>query len=126
MSSKVTLSLVAPFVCALAAAQNASAQAYSSDDLVRIAIERNRELQATQQRVAEASGLLRQAGIRPAPSLQFEGSTGRPLGSSGEEEYATGYSHPLEMGENATNVSALLREASHWPKRNSASALASW
>ena len=59
MSSKVTLSLVAPFLCALVAAQNGSAEAYSADDLVRIAIERNRELQATQQRVVEAGGLLR-------------------------------------------------------------------
>ena len=97
MSLKVTLSLVAPFVCALVAAQNTSAQVYSADDLVRIAIERNRELQATQQRVVEARGLLRQAGIRPAPSLQFEGATGRPSGSPGEEEYAAGYSQPLEM-----------------------------
>lgn len=97
MSSKVTLSLVAPFLCALVAAQNGSAEAYSADDLVRIAIERNRELQATQQRVVEARGLLRQAGIRPAASLQLEGTTGRPLGSPGEEEYAAGYSHPVEM-----------------------------
>lgn len=97
MSSKVTLSLVAPFLCALVVAQNASAQAYSADDLVRIAIERNRELQAMQQRIVEARGLLRQAGIRPAPSLQFEGATGRPLGSPGEEEYGAGYSQPLEM-----------------------------
>ncbi len=97
MSSKVTLSLVAPFLCALVVGQNASAQAYSADDLVRIAIERNRELKAMQQRVVEARGLLRQAGIRPAPNLQFEGATGRPLGSPGEEEYAAGYSQPLEM-----------------------------
>lgn len=97
MSSKVTLSLVAPFLCALMAAQNGSAQAYSADDLVRIAIERNRELQAAQQRVVEARGLLRQAGVRPAPSLQLEGATGRPLGSPGEEEYAAGYSQPVEM-----------------------------
>jgi outer membrane protein, heavy metal efflux system len=97
MSFKVTLSLVAPFFCALVAAQNGSAQSYSADDLVRIAIERNRDLQAAQQRVVEARGLLRQAGVRPAPSLQLEGSTGRPLGSPGEEEYAAGYSQPVEM-----------------------------
>ncbi|MBI4905175.1 MAG: TolC family protein [Acidobacteria bacterium] len=97
MSSKVTLSLVAPFVCALVVAQNASAQVYSANDLVQIAIERSRELQAMQQRVVEARGLLRQAGMRPTPSLQFEGATGRPLGSPGEEEYTAGYSQPLEM-----------------------------
>ena len=97
MSSKVTLSLVAPIVCALVVAQNASAQTYSANDLVRIAIERNRELLAIQQRVVEARGLLRQAGVRPAPSLQVEGATGRPLGSPGEEEYTAGYSQLLEM-----------------------------
>ncbi len=97
MSSKVTLSLVAPILCALVAAQNVCAQAYSADDLARIAIERNRELLAAQQRVVEARGLLRQARVRPAPSLQLEGSTGRPLGSPGEEEYAAGYSQPVEM-----------------------------
>jgi len=98
MSSRATLSLVAPVVCCLVMAQHTSAQTYSADDLVRIAIERNRELQAMQQRVAEARGLLRQAGVRPAPSLQFEGAAGAPLGSPGESEYSAGYSQPLEMG----------------------------
>lgn len=70
----------------------------SISELVRSAIERNREILATRQRVAEAQALLRQAGIRPAPTLELEGGTGRPLGTTGEEEYSAGYFHPIELG----------------------------
>ena len=75
-------------MCAPVVAPRTRAQAYSADDLVRFAIEKNRELQATHQRVVEARGLLRQTGIRPAPSFRFEGATDRPWGSTGKEEYA--------------------------------------
>ena len=67
-------------------------------ELVQSAIERNREILATRQRVAEAQGLLRQAGVRPNPTLEVEGGTGRPLGTRGEEEYSAGYFHPVELG----------------------------
>src|SRR5262249_42475583 len=40
----------------------------------------------------------RQAGIRPTPTLEVEGGTGRPLGTTGEEEYSAGYFHPIELG----------------------------
>ncbi len=67
------------------------------DDLVRMAVERNREFLATKQRIAEARGLLRQAGVRPSPTLEVEQSTGRPLGTRGEEEFSAGYFHTFEM-----------------------------
>lgn len=66
------------------------------DDLVRMAVERNREFLATKQRIAEAQGLLRQAGVRPSPTLEVEQSTGRPLGTRGEEEFSAGYFHTFE------------------------------
>jgi cobalt-zinc-cadmium efflux system outer membrane protein len=64
--------------------------------LIRQAFERNREILAAQQRVAEARGLLRQAGIRPVPTLEVNAGSGRPLGTAGEEEYAVGYFQPIE------------------------------
>jgi len=67
------------------------------DDLVRMAVERNKEFLATKQRIAEAQGLLRQAGVRPSPTLEVEQSTGRPLGTRGEEEFSAGYFHTFEM-----------------------------
>ncbi len=68
----------------------------TADNLVEKALERNREYLALKQRVAEAQALLRQAGIRPTPALELQGSTGKALGSEGEEEYSVGYFHTIE------------------------------
>jgi cobalt-zinc-cadmium efflux system outer membrane protein len=65
-------------------------------DLVERAVQRNREFLALQQRIAETAGLLRQAGVRPAPALEIEQSTGRPLGSPGERTFSIGYFHTIE------------------------------
>jgi cobalt-zinc-cadmium efflux system outer membrane protein len=59
---------------------------------------RNREILAAQQRVAEARGLMRQAGVRPGPTLEVNAASGRPLGTRGEEEYTAGYFQPIETG----------------------------
>jgi outer membrane protein, heavy metal efflux system len=67
-------------------------------DLIKSAVERNGELTALQQRIAESEALMRQAGVRPAPSIEIEGGAGRPLGSAGDQEYRAGYSQPIELG----------------------------
>jgi outer membrane protein, heavy metal efflux system len=67
-------------------------------DLIRSSIERNGELTALRQRVVESEALLRQAGVRPAPSVEIEAGAGRPLGSAGDQEYRAGYSQPVELG----------------------------
>jgi cobalt-zinc-cadmium efflux system outer membrane protein len=73
-----------------------AAKSQSVEALVQEAIDNSRELLALRQRVVEARGLLRQAGVRPAPALEVEGATGRPLGTRGEEEYSAGYFFPVE------------------------------
>jgi len=86
-------------VFALGAASVASeyqAGGYSLEDLVRLAQERNRELQSVRQRVAEQRGLLRQAGLRPAPGLEVGFGSGRPLGTTGERNFSTTYSFQFE------------------------------
>lgn len=87
-------------VCGLALARAATAQdrALTARELVQLATTRNRELLAARERIAEAQGLLRQAGVRLAPTVEVEASTGRPLGTHGEEEYSASYFHPIEMG----------------------------
>ena len=67
-----------------------------ADALVQLAIGRNREFLAARQRITETRALLRQAGVRPAPSIEVESSTGKPLGTAGEEEYAAAYFQPIE------------------------------
>jgi len=56
----------------------------TANSLVETALERNREYLAAKARVAEAEALLRQAGIRPTPSLEVEAATGKLLGSAGD------------------------------------------
>jgi cobalt-zinc-cadmium efflux system outer membrane protein len=87
-------------VCGVAFARTAAAQdrALTARELVQLATTRNRELLAARERIAEAQGLLRQAGIRLAPTVEVEAGTGRPLGTHGEEEYSASYFHPIEMG----------------------------
>jgi cobalt-zinc-cadmium efflux system outer membrane protein len=70
----------------------------SVDDLVRAALERNAEYLAVQQRLQEAQGLLRQAGIRPNPTVELEAAEGRVLGPSGEADYTAGFFQPIETG----------------------------
>lgn len=97
MTGNRPLSLAAAvFVTAAGALGQPGGAPVSAGELVRIAIERNREFLALRQRVTEAEALLRQAGVRPAPTLELEGGTGRPLGTVGEEEYSAGYFHPIE------------------------------
>src|SRR5215467_10573535 len=77
-------------------AQAQADQTLSIDQLIEAGLERNRDFLAAKQRLAEAQGLLRQAGIRPAPTVEVEGTTGRPLGTIGEEEFSIGYFKPIE------------------------------
>ena len=70
----------------------------TATELVQMAVERNRDFQATKARVEEAEALLRQAGIRPVPTIEVETATGKLLGSRGEREYSASYFYPIERG----------------------------
>ena len=82
----------------LAGAAGAAAQTrpLTTAEVVQLALARNRDLTAARERVAEARGLLRQAGVRLAPTVEVEAATGRPLGTHGEEEFTAGYFQPIE------------------------------
>lgn len=74
-------------------------------EVVQRALERNRDLLSARERVAEAQGLRRQAGVRLAPTVEIEAGTGRPLGTRGEEEYSASYFQPIETaGKRAKRV----------------------
>ena len=96
----VTIGMVA----SLARGQ-AGPSALGAADLVEMAIQRNRDFLAVRERIAETQGLLRQAGIRPAPALEIEESTGRPLGTKGEEAFSAAYFHTVEtFGKRAKRI----------------------
>ena len=91
------------FAPALADAQQTSPSAV--DDLVRMGIAQNKDLLAIRERIAEAQGIVTQAGVRPAPTLGLRGVTGRPLGTFGEEQYGAEYSQPIEtFGKRAKRI----------------------
>jgi cobalt-zinc-cadmium efflux system outer membrane protein len=91
---RLTVGLAAAWLAVPAWAQPSPGSAPSA--LLATAIENNRDLRAVRQRIDEARGLLRQAGIRPAPTLEVSGTTGRPLGTVGEEQFGAGISQTME------------------------------
>lgn len=66
------------------------------EDLVRTSLDRNREMLALRERVAQARGLVRQAWVRPAPSVEADGMSGSPLGSPGDQEFSAAFVQPIE------------------------------
>ena len=94
-----SLMTVVSILCVLSAtAAAAQDRPRTVDELVRIALERNRELLAARERVAEAQGLLRRAGVRPNPTLEVDYGAGGPLGSPGTDELFLRYAQPIELG----------------------------
>ncbi|HKR61859.1 MAG TPA: TolC family protein [Pyrinomonadaceae bacterium] len=70
----------------------------SSSDLIRRALTTNGELVAARLDIDRARARLRQAGLRPNPTIDFEQTTGRFTGSAGERETSIGLAVPLELG----------------------------
>jgi cobalt-zinc-cadmium efflux system outer membrane protein len=90
---------VASVLCVLSAmAAAGQSRPPTVDELVQVALERNRDLLAARERVAEAQGLLRRAGVRPSPTLDVDYGAGGPLGSPGTDELALRYAQPIELG----------------------------
>ncbi|HEX7773461.1 MAG TPA: TolC family protein [Pyrinomonadaceae bacterium] len=73
-------------------------QGLSSVDLVRRALASNGELAAARLEIERARGRLRQAGLRPNPTLEIEQTTGRFTGSADERETSVGVAMPIELG----------------------------
>jgi len=75
------------------------AQGASSSDLVRRALASNGELAAARIDIERARARLRQAGLRPNPTLDFEQTTERLTGSGTDRATSVGVALPLELGD---------------------------
>ncbi|HEU4386353.1 MAG TPA: TolC family protein [Blastocatellia bacterium] len=73
-------------------------QGVSSSDLVRMVLASNIDLAAARLDIERARGRLRQAGLRPNPTFDFEQSSGRFTNSPGDRETSVGFALPLEVG----------------------------
>lgn len=69
----------------------------SLNELIKTALGANQELAATRLEIEKANARLTQAGLRPNPTLEFEQSSGRLVGNSGEDEFTVGASLPIEI-----------------------------
>lgn len=97
MSERLVIFLCAVLVATpLLVAQQADTSAASLSDLLRAGLANNKDLAAVRERISEAKGVVRQAGVRPAPTLALSGATAQPFGTSGEDEYGVEYSQPVE------------------------------
>jgi cobalt-zinc-cadmium efflux system outer membrane protein len=68
----------------------------TAEQLLEQAVANNREIAAIRERIAEAKGQLRQAGVRPAPTLDASGASGQPLRSQGEGTFSASVSQLFE------------------------------
>jgi outer membrane protein, heavy metal efflux system len=69
-----------------------------STDLVRRALDANRELAAARLDLERGRARLRQAGLRPNPTLDIEHASGRLTGSPDERELSVGVALPIDIG----------------------------
>jgi cobalt-zinc-cadmium efflux system outer membrane protein len=74
-----------------------SVQGASSNDLIRHALRSNTEFAAARLDIERARARVRQAGLRPNPTIDFEQATGKFTGSTGERETSIGFALPLEL-----------------------------
>ena len=70
----------------------------AAGDLVRRALQANRELAAVRLDLERGRARLRQSGLRPNPTLDIEQTTGRLTGSPGERDLSLGVALPIEIG----------------------------
>jgi cobalt-zinc-cadmium efflux system outer membrane protein len=89
----------------LLGAQQSASTPSTVDELVRTGIANNKDLTAVRERIAEARGISRQARVFPSPMLDLSGSTGKPLGTIGEEQYGAAVSQSIEtFGKRAKRI----------------------
>lgn len=67
-------------------------------DLVQRALQANREIAAARLDLERGRARLRQAGLRPNPTIDLEHTTGRLTGSPDERDLSVGLALPLELG----------------------------
>ncbi len=93
----------------------------SINELIERALNTNQDLAATRLGIERARARLNQARLRPNPTLEFEQSSGRLVGSGGDGNFTVGASLPIEIygrREARINVANIEIEASEAEVRN--------
>ena len=82
----------------LSSAEFVAADGLSVERLIDLGTSRRADLLAARQRLAIAEGRLRQAGLRPNPTLNTEYGSARFLGGEPENDFSAGVSQTFELG----------------------------
>lgn len=82
----------------LSSAQFVGQDGLSIERLIETGASRRADLLAARQRLATAQGRLRQAGLRPNPTLDAEYGSPRFLGGEAERDFSVGVSQVFELG----------------------------
>lgn len=83
-------------LCVPTSLPQASSAALTADQLVEAALVKNRDFLSLKQRITEVQGLIRQAGVGPADSVDISGLAGQPFGNKGEDSLILSYTHTFE------------------------------
>src|SRR5262249_51396771 len=70
----------------------------SFDQLVQTALSQNKSLQAAREQLRQAEARVKQARLRPNPSLEVSNSTDALFANEGENGFAVSLSQPFELG----------------------------
>src|SRR5512139_186044 len=95
--SRATASDPKPLVVSVVADYYSQEDGVPLADIVKSAFGNNGDIKIARLEVEKARARLRQAGVRPNPTLEVEQSTGSLVGSSGERELSVGVSVPLDV-----------------------------
>lgn len=84
---------------ATSAAQYVSAtQGTTLDELIKLTLDRNKELVAARAQFRQAEGRLVQARLRPDPAITVQYGSDTVFANEGEHEYGLIFSQPIELG----------------------------
>lgn len=88
-----------PYCAAVVSTQYVSAtQGMTLDELIRLMVDRNKELVAARAQIGQAEARLAQARLRPNPTLSVEYGAGVVLANEGEFQFSGAFSQPIELG----------------------------
>lgn len=78
--------------------QSSSGREILAHELITQALANNAELASARLEIERAQALLKQAGLKPNPTLDFEQTTGKLTNSRNEGSISLGFSLPIELG----------------------------
>ena len=85
-------------LCCLSSVRLLHAQEMSFEDLAKLTVSNNKDLQAARETVRQAEARFTQARLRPNPSLEASTATDAIFSNDGDSTFSVGVTQPFELG----------------------------